>query len=132
MNKKRLIQIIASVLGVLILGVCIFFVTKEFTSTSDGVITVNYVALDDTVIKSKEIEFNEGDSLITLIEENFENFVVKDGMVMSIEDFNTPSDWSLFLSIYVDGEMSMVGIKEIKFKDKTLITFKITEYIAFE
>jgi len=47
---------------------------------------------------------------------------------MSIEDYVTPSDWSTFIMIYVDGQMSEVGLKDIKYKDGTLITFQITSY----
>ena len=51
-------------------------------------------------------------------------------MIMSIEDYNTPSDWSTFLSIYVDDEMSMVGLADIVFTDGTKISLIITEYIS--
>ena len=47
---------------------------------------------------------------------------------MSIEDFTTPSDWSTYISIYVDNKMSQVGLLEIEFMDGTLISFVMTEF----
>ena len=50
---------------------------------------------------------------------------------MSIETFTTPSDWSTFISIYVNNEMSMVGLLDIKFEDGIKISFINTEYVPF-
>ena len=66
--------------------------------------------------------------LVDLVSNNFSNVTFDNGMIMSIEDYVTPADWSTFLSIYVDGEMSMVGLNDIVFKDGTKISFIITEY----
>ena len=63
-----------------------------------------------------------------LISNNFENVTYNDGMIMSIEKFTTPVDWSKFISIYVDDEMSMVGLADVIFKDGTKISFIITEF----
>ena len=52
-------------------------------------------------------------------------------MILSIDKFTTPSDWSTFISIYVNDEMSMVGINEIEFTDGTKISFINTEFIPF-
>lgn len=131
MNKKTLIRIIISAVAVLVLGVCIYFVSTGFASKGDGTITVVYADLEGQTIKKEDIVFEEGDKLVDLIGKKFDNFVVTDGMVMSIEDFNTPSDWSQYLCIYVDGEMSMVGILDIVFTDGTVITLQITEYIPY-
>ena len=50
---------------------------------------------------------------------------------MTFEDYVTPSDWSTFISIYVNDEMSMVGLNDIKFEDGTKISFIITEYVPY-
>ena len=47
---------------------------------------------------------------------------------MSIEDFTTPSDWSTYISIHVDNEISQVGLLEIEFEDGTMISFVMTEF----
>ena len=92
--KKVVLTIVA--LGVLVFGGMFF--SKNFTSTSDGSITVELVELDGTK-RVKEIEFNTGDILLTLLEENYDNVVVENGMLMSIDTFTTASDWSTFISI---------------------------------
>ncbi|MCF0107170.1 MAG: hypothetical protein HUJ53_10430, partial [Holdemanella sp.] len=50
----------------------------------------------------------------------------KDGMLMSIDQLCTPEDFTTFICIYVDDEMSQVGILDIQYKDGTKITFKDT------
>lgn len=125
-NFKKIVLTIAA-LVVLVLGGMIF--SKTFSSTSDGSITVELVELDGNLKSSKEIEFETGDKLLTLIEENYENVVVQNGMIMSIDTFTTASDWSTFISIDVNGEASMVGLNEIKYEDGMTISFKMTEFI---
>ena len=125
----HLFKIIISIVGVAALITAVVFTLKGFASNSDGTITVEVVALDGSIIRSENIEFSEGDTLVALIEENFDNVVVDQGMIMSIEDYVTPSDWSTFLSIKVDDVESMVGITSITFTDGTKISLVITEFI---
>ena len=125
-NFKKIVLTIAA-LVVLVLGGMIF--SKTFSSTSDGSITVELVELDGSLKSSKEIEFETGDKLLTLIEKNYENVVIENGMIMSIDTFTTASDWSTFISIDVNGEASMVGLNEIEYEDGMIISFKMTEFI---
>ena len=129
MNKKKIIQIIVSIVGVAVLALCIVWLTKSFVSTSDGEIEVAYINAENEVVKEVKIEFDEGDLLLDLLKENFDNFVFENGMLMAIEDFVTPSDWSFWIAIYVDGEMSNVGLTDIVFTDGTEIDFVITEFV---
>ena len=62
------------------------------------------------------------------MEANFDNVVFENGMLMSIDTFTTPSDWSTFISVYVDDEMSMVGLLDIQFTDGTKISLVMTEF----
>ena len=129
MNKKKIIQIIVSIVGVAVLALCIVWLTKSFVSTSDGEIEVAYINEENEVVKEVKIEFDEGDLLLDLLKENFDNVVFENGMLMAIEDFVTPSDWSFWIAIYVDGEMSNVGLTDIVFTDGTEIDFVITEFV---
>ena len=129
MSKGNLFKIIGTVIGVALLVVVVFFLVDSFSAKGDGVITVRVEELDGTVLSEKEIEFYEGDTLIQLIEENFNNVVFDNGMIMEIETYKTPSDWSTFLSVYVDDKMSEVGLKDIVYVDGTKITLKVTEFI---
>lgn len=129
MSKRNLFKIIGTVIGVALLVVVGFFLVDSFSAKGDGVITVRVEELDGTVLSEKEIEFYEGDTLIKLIEENFNNVVFDNGMIMEIETYKTPSDWSTFLSVYVDDKMSEVGLKDIVYSDGMKITLKVTEFI---
>ena len=130
-DKKKLIQtIVLSVTALIVFVVVSVVVSRHFTSTSDGKLEVLLVDLDGKTTVEKEIDFKEGDTLQYLLEENFSNVVIENGMLMSIEDFTTAPDWSTFISIYVDNEMSMVGLLDIEFTDGTIISFVMTEYIV--
>lgn len=130
MNKKKLIlTIVLSVIGVCLLVACGIILSKSFVSKTDGKVYVELVNLDGAIIKEEEIEFKKGDLLIDLIDSNFKNVKMENGMLMCIEDYITPSDWSTFISIYVDGEASMVGLADIEFENGTKISLIITEFI---
>ena len=130
MNKKKLILSIGlSMLAVAIIALCYILIAKPFSSKCDGVITVEYVSVEGEILKSKEIEFFEGDTMDVLLKENFNNVSFDNGMIMTIEDYVTPSDWHTFISVYVNDEMSMVGLLEVQFEDGTKISLKITEYV---
>lgn len=129
MKKKTIATVVLSIVATVGLGVASYFIYDSFTAKSDGSITIEIIKLDGDKANEKEISFNNGDSLVALLEDNFENVVVKDGMLMSIDVLTTPEDWSTFICIYVDNEMSNVGILDIQFTDGTLISFVDTEVI---
>lgn len=128
-KRKLILTVILSFVAVVIFVVASFMINKHFSSQSDGQIQVQLVDLEGNTTMDKMIDFKEGDTLQALLEENFDNVVIENGMLMSIEDFTTPSDWSTFISIYVDNEMSQVGLLEIQFTDGTVISFVMTEFI---
>ena len=131
MFKKNLIlKIVLSVIALGAVVLCVVLLHNSFKPDYDGIITVEVIDLDGSVINKKEIEFKENDQLMNLIEDNFNNVTYQNGMIMSVEDYNTPSDWSTFLSIYVNEEMSPVGLADIVFTDGTKISLIITEYIS--
>ena len=129
-NKKKLIlTIILSLVAVAIFVVASVLVSKHFAADSDGQIQVQLIDLDGKIEMEKKIDFEEGEELKVLLEENFENVVIENGMIMSIESFDTAPDWSVFISIYVNGEMSQVGLLDIEFSNGTVISFVLTEFI---
>lgn len=127
-KKKLILTIILSLVAVVIMVGVYLKMNDKYTSKSDGEIQVELVALDGSIIKEKTIEFNEGDTLEQLLKDNFCNVVFDNGMLMAIEDYTTPSDWSTFISVYVDDEMSMVGLLEVHFTNGTKISLVITEF----
>ena len=132
MNKKNLVlKVVLSVVCVAILGVVIYFGSKAFASKSDGQIQVVYVDVKGNTISDEFIKFNEGDTLVKLLQDNYDNVTIENGMIMTFEDYVTPSDWSSYICIYVNDEMSMVGIVEIQFENNTKIALVITEYVPY-
>ena len=132
MNKKKLI--LSSVLSVILLGVlvvCVYLIKDKFSSDTDGEIQIVLIDLENKVISDEMISFKTGDTLDKLLMENYDNVVITDGMLMSIESFTTANDWSYFISIYVNDEMSMVGLLDIEFTNQTKISFVMTEYVPF-
>ncbi len=130
MSKKKLILPIAlSIIGVAILTICVLLLKDTFVSKSDGTIQIVLVDIEGNTVSDKKIDFNEGDKLVDLLNHNYKNVVITDSMIMSIEDFTTASDWSEFILIYVDDEMSMVGVLDIEFTDGTKISFVMTKYV---
>lgn len=127
-KKKLILNIALSVLALAVVILCVFLLKDSFKPSYDGVIYVEYVDVEGNVKKQKEITFVEGDSLTTLIEENFENVTFDNGMLMTIEDFVTPPTWQYFIYVLVDGEASQVGISDIEFTNGTKITLQVTMY----
>lgn len=128
-KKKLILSIILSIVAVAVFIGAYLMINNNYESDKDGQITVVLVELDGTTAMEKTIDFKEGDTLQQLIEQNFNNVVIENGMIMSIETFTTPSDWSTFISIYVNDEMSMVGLAEIQFTNGTKISFIMTEFV---
>ena len=130
-KKKLIIKIVLSVVCVAVIMFIAIATKNAFVSKADGEIQVVYVDIEGNTISEKQIEFKEGDTLIKLLQDNFKNVTLNDGMIMTFEDFVTPTDWSQFITIYVNDEMSMVGVLDIKFEDGTKISLVITEYVPY-
>lgn len=129
MSKKKLaIYIPLTIISIIILVASYFFIYKKYITKEEGKIEVVLVDLDGTVVSEKEIEFEKNDTLVKLLKENYSNVVIEDGMLMSIDNFTTPTDWSRYISIYVDDEISNYGVLDIKFIDGTKISFVMVEY----
>ena len=130
-KKKLIIKIVLSVVCVAVIMFIAIAARNAFVSKADGEIQVVYVDIEGNTISEKQIEFKEGDTLIKLLQDNFKNVTLNDGMIMTFEDYVTPSDWSSYICIYVNDEMSMVGILDIEFENNTKISLVITEYVPY-
>ena len=123
-NKKSLSKkVLLTLIAVLMVFVCMLVIKLTSGPKSDGTIEVTVVDINGQTIADKKIDFDEGDEIETLLKNNFENVEVKDGFLYSIDELTTPEDWSTFICLYFDGEMSSVGILEVQYKDGTVISF---------
>lgn len=130
-KKQKTLTIILSIVAVTILAFCIIVGRNSFTSKYDGKIIVEVIDIDGKVIKKEQIKFGEGDTLVKLVSDNFDNVeVTGEGewqMIQEIESIKNASDWSEYISIYVNDVESQVGIASIEFTDGTKISFKLIE-----
>ncbi|MGM9947213.1 DUF4430 domain-containing protein [Floccifex sp.] len=123
-NSKKLIVTVV----VLVAIVAALFGRQILSqSKADGSIQIEVIDLDQNVLQDKNVEFMEGDTLVNLVEENFDNVTIDNGMLMTIDELTTPEDWSSYICIYVDDQMSEVGINDIVVKDGMKVSFIMTE-----
>ena len=130
-KKQKVLTIILRIVAIVILAVCIIVGGKSFSAKYDGKIIVEVVDIDGEIIKDKKIKFSEGDTLVELLTDNFDNVVVTgEGewqMIQKIETIENSADWSKYISIYVDDVESPVGIASIEFTDGMKISLKLIE-----
>ena len=115
---------------ILLTLVLLFTLVGCSQNQGSGEAKVELVALDGSVIKEVNVVFDEEDTLTDIIKDNFNNVVFESGMLMEIEDYVTPSNWETFISVYVNGKMSMVGISDIILEDGIVVSLIITEFIS--
>lgn len=121
-NKKVLLAILA----IIVIAVAYIVIAKPFTPKGDGSITVKVTDLDQKLIKEKKIVFNTGDKLTDLVSKNFDNVLIKDGMLMNIESLVTPADWAQFIAIWTNGKLAEVGIETLPYGDGDVLEFRMT------
>lgn len=126
MNKILWRVLISAVvlLAMIFLMILIFQPNK---TDVEGEVTIKVANLSGEIIQEKIIEYEAGATLKGLLEDNFANVVVESGLLMKIESLETPSDWSTYICIYINGEVSAVGLLDIVLVEGTIYTFKLTE-----
>ena len=127
--SKKFKKIVLTIISLLVLVLGSLYLSNNFTSKTQGDVLIELIDIDGNISDSRHIDYQKGDTLVSLIESNYDNVLIENGMLMTIEDFETASDWSTFISIYVNDEMSMVGINDIMFDDNTKISFVMTEFV---
>ena len=128
-ESKTLVKIIATLVALAVIVFAGIKIKDTYLVKYDGKIEIEVIDLNNVEVKKKQIRFKEGDTLVKLIEDNFDNVLFKDGMLMNIETLETPADWASFICVYVDGKMSEVGIEQIAFTDGTKISLIMTELV---
>ena len=125
MKKKKVLW---SILVVAILAIVLIVPTMLSKSKKAGTIDVIVEDVNEEVIKQKSIDFQKDEKCSEVIQNNFDNVLIENGMILNIESLETPEDWSEFICIYVNDEMSQVGIEDIVLEDGMKISFVMTEY----
>ena len=127
--SKKFKKIVLTIISLLVLVLGSLYLSNNFPSKTQGDVLIELIDIEGNISDSRQIEYQEGDTLVSLVESNYDNVLIENGMLMTIEDFETASDWSTFISIYVNDEMSMVGINDIMFDNNTKISFVMTEFV---
>ncbi|MCI7802199.1 MAG: DUF4430 domain-containing protein [Floccifex porci] len=125
MKKKKVLW---SILVVAILAIVLIVPNMLSKSKKAGTIDVIVEDVNEEVIKQKSIDFQKDEKCSEVIQNNFDNVLIENGMILNIESLETPEDWSEFICIYVNDEMSQVGIEDIVLEDGMKISFVMTEY----
>ena len=135
MSKKLniILTIIISLIACIGIVFTIIFINNPDFAKTKGTVTIELIDLDDKKVLSKDINFKEKDTLVSIVSDEFDNVLIENCMVITIEEFTTDTlNWSVYISILVNGEYSMVGINDIELVDELIVTFKMEEYIPYE
>ena len=126
-KNKKMLYILLSIVAIGLLVFSIFKISDNFSSSSDGSIVVRILDDKQNIVSEKVLDFNEGDNLETMIEDNFNGVLFEDGMLMNAEGLKTPSDFSYFFWMTVNGIDSTCGASDLEFKDKDVIELTFTK-----
>lgn len=129
-RKGFLLKILLSIVCCGLLVFALFKLSSDFISNDKGVVVIQIIDQHQNMVSEKAIDFKEGDNLEKLIEDNFDGVLFANGMLMNAEGLETPSDYSYFFWIKVNGIDATVGLSDLDFKDKDVIslTFTKSEY----
>ncbi|MBQ8293092.1 MAG: DUF4430 domain-containing protein [Bacilli bacterium] len=130
MKKELLIKIVVSIVLIVGLTIGVGFLLKEYVSFSDGTMYVQVVDKDGKMVIDDKWGFNEGDTALGILQEHYE--IRSDdswGMtfIYDIDDVKTDG-YEYFFTLYVNDEMSMVGIDQVELVDGVIIKFEVTKY----
>lgn len=129
MIKKSISKIISMMLLLVVSLLTLTSCTVDpYQVSYDGALTIEVVDLDGNLVKSKEINFNEGDIFRDLVSNNFDNFVMEESQygayVLSIESISQDDDLHVYVALYINGEYATSGLDTLKYSDGDTISFR--------
>jgi hypothetical protein len=127
MKKELILKLVVTFIGILVVALVGVFLLKENTSESKGNIIVEVIDLKGEKVIDDKISFKEGDTLLGLLKEHYElrsDDSYGSTFIYDIDDVKTGND--TFLGIYVNNEMSMVGVDLIELQDGLIVSFRVT------
>lgn len=92
-----------------------------------NVATVTLVDAEGNGLVNKEVEFEDGDTLADVMEDNFtvEN---EDGFLTSIEGHEQSPEDNIFLVFEINGEMVMTGMEDTELSDGDEVAWKLEQF----
>ncbi len=127
MKKELILKLVVTFIGIVVVALVGIFLLRENASETKGNITVEVIDLNGEKVIDDKIPFKEGDTLLGLLKENYElrsDDSYGSTFIYDIDDVKTGND--TFLGIYVNNEMSMVGVDLIELQDGLIVSFRVT------
>lgn len=127
MKKELIFKIVVTFIGIVVVALVGIFLLRDNTSETKGDITIEVINLNGEKVINDKISFKEGDTLLGLLKENYElrsDDSYGSTFIYDIDDVKTGND--TFLGIYVNDEMSMVGVDLIELEDGLIVSFRVT------
>lgn len=131
--KKQLTLKILITIVLLIIATVVLVVTNKInkdksTAKVEGTITIELVNIDG-IKESKDIDFKKGDTVWSLIKDNYEVRYDNSTYGIVLYDINDiKTDFTNeYIAIYVDDKYSNVGISYIEIKDGLVVSLRETK-----
>ena len=127
MKKELILKLVVTFIGIVVVALVGIFLLRENISETKGDITIEVINLNGEKVINDKISFKEGDTLLGLLKENYElrsDDSYGSTFIYDIDDVKTGND--TFLGIYVNNEMSMVGVDLIELQDGLIVSFRVT------
>jgi hypothetical protein len=127
MKKELILKLVVTFIGIVVVALVGIFLLRENISETKGNITIEVIDLNGEKVIDDKIPFKEGDTLLGLLKENYElrsDDSYGSTFIYDIDDVKTGND--TFLGIYVNNEMSMVGVDLIELQDGLIVSFIVT------
>jgi len=125
---KRL-KAVLTFLGIVLLLAVFYFLGKSFYSDSKGELTIILVNEQAEVVSEKDVCFEEGDTLLQILSDNFDVDIKEypfGSMILKIDSLDSEDNY--FIAIFLNGEEPSAGIDGIEFQDGDEIKFVRTAY----
>lgn len=126
--KKSIFKVVSLMLLLVISLLTLTSCVTPYEVEYDGSITVEVIDVDGNLIKSKNIEFIQGDILRDLVSNNFDNFVMEESMygayVLSIESISQDDNSHIYVALYINGQYATSGLDTLEYNDGDTISFK--------
>lgn len=86
--------------------------------------SIELLDLEDNEVDAKTVEFEEGQSLMDVLKENYE-VDETDGFINGVDELVANSEEQQFISIEVNGELAVVGANELILEDGDEISLSL-------
>ena len=128
MKKKSIFKIVSLLLVLVVSLLTLTSCVTPYEVEYDGSVTIEVVDLDGNIVKSKIIDFHEGDILRDLVEANFDNFIMEESQygayVLEIESIKQDDIAHVYVALYINGEYATSGLDTLKYNNGDIISFR--------